>query len=305
MSALSLLRRDPTDLADDSALAGHGRRTSQAEYWWLLRITVCRNRVVQDTPRFLDYRLGRRGSAAAQLLRCKAPASRELVSGCGRARRGVGAVLLADEFFLFAYDDLTGRRRVSRGTVDLGLAGALLAELMLPGHVTIDSGHLVVRNPWPIEDPATSVDALGCRVLHQLVVERTVTAVRDWLHYLARDAYDRVGQRLLRAGSVRARYPRWSLRTTVIYEPADMNVAAWPLARLAGHLQRRESLSPGDLLLAGLITATGLHGYLLDSLPPAAGPHLRALLARLAVPRYELLAETEAAVGDAVLTHRR
>lgn len=232
--------------------------------------------------------------------------ARAAVCLCGRgwAGRGSGGVLLADEFFLATYDELTGRCRVSRGTIGLGLAAALLAELMLPGHITIDSGHVRVRNPWPTEKSPTSIDALGCTVLRQLVAERRVTAVRDWLHYLARDAYERVGQRLVRAGTVKPRHRRWSPRTTVIYEPLDLNTAAWPLARLAGHLQRHESLGAGDLLLAGLITATGLQDYLLDSLPAAAGQHLRTQLSRLPVPRYELLAETEAAIGDAVLTHR-
>ncbi|MBV9846712.1 MAG: GPP34 family phosphoprotein [Kutzneria sp.] len=208
-------------------------------------------------------------------------------------------LLLADDFFFTAHDDTTGRIRLSEGRAGLGLGGALLGELLLLGSIDIERRAIVVRDAHPPED------SLARAVLEQLIRDESVTTVRDWLHYLGQDAYEQVAQRLLRAGHVRATQTRKMLRTQVVYLPVDINVAAWPAARLATRLSKREPLSTADVVLSGLIAATELEAQVFQYDSADIGRYLRQLLTTLPSPLRALLSETEAAVGDAVLSHRR
>src|ERR1041384_1529675 len=64
------------------------------------------------------------------------------------AMRGVTA-LLADQFFLIAHEDRSGRSRLHPRATGLGLAAALLGELMLSDRLRVFEGELdgVSREP--------------------------------------------------------------------------------------------------------------------------------------------------------------
>lgn len=207
-------------------------------------------------------------------------------------------MLLADDFFFLAHHETTGRSRLNDGALGLGMAGALLAELVLVERITVADGRVRISDRRPPDD------ALAHTVLDHLVNNPTVTAVRDWLRFLRQDANHQVGQRLLRAGQVRTIQVRRLLRTNVGYVPVDINTAAWPAARLAVTLGRGQPLATQDLVLTGLATATGLDTDVLHDVPASAQRALPRQLATIPPPLRELLAETETAVGEAVLTHR-
>jgi hypothetical protein len=56
--------------------------------------------------------------------------------------------------------------------------------------------------------------------------------------------------------------------------------------------------------LAGLVDATGLDTYVLADAPPQARPYLRQLLEGLPPSLRDVVDETAAAIGDAVLNAR-
>jgi hypothetical protein len=206
--------------------------------------------------------------------------------------------LLADEVFLAAHDDVTGRPRQHPRAIGLGLAGALLGELMLFGLVTIRDGLVVVvgRQPPP--------DAVAHIVLDHLTGERQLHGLRTWLAFLSSTAAERVGARLERAGHVTRTQPRRLLKAGVRWVPADMSAAAMPGALLRHRLQREDPLDLQAATFAGLVDATGLGQAVLWGVTARTLEYRDWCVSGLPAPLQELIAETTAAVGNAVLTHR-
>ncbi len=205
-------------------------------------------------------------------------------------------MLIADEFFLIAHNDIRGKAKLHPSATGLGLAGGLLGELVLYGHVTVSGGVVSVVNRRP---PA---DALAHTVLDQLLAEQQHRSVRTWLSFLAQNSTTSVGERLARAGVLRRQENRRLLRTSITYVPIDPNTAAWPATRLRVLLERSEPPPTlADAVVLGLITAAGLSREVLWSAGPRAHHRLAGLVAALPPPLKELVAHTEAAVGAAVL----
>src|SRR5262245_19266689 len=167
---------------------------------------------------------------------------------------------------------------------------------MLSDRITIRQGGIAVHDRMP------PVDALAHTVLEQLAAEPRHKAVRTWLHYLGHTSASAVGERLVRGGHATKSVSRW--RRTASYLPTDMSAAAWPEARLRMLLTRREHWIWEDVLLAGLVSATGLREHVLWDADPAIRQHLAEVVSWLPPALTELVGQTEAAVGDAVLTHR-
>ena len=208
-------------------------------------------------------------------------------------------LLLADEFFLVAHDDFSGRRRLAPHTMALGLSGAILGELVLFGRITIQSEkiHLV--------DPRPPRDGLAHTVLDQLANESEVYEVREWLQYLATTIYDDVGMRLVRNGNARRTKARRLLHTELVYQPVDVNYSGTLLASLSTSLYARYSFTIPETALLGLLDATGLDRLLLRDGGAEARKYLHQVIGLLPGPLRELIGHTEAAVADAVLHHKR
>ncbi|MER5455050.1 MULTISPECIES: GOLPH3/VPS74 family protein [unclassified Micromonospora] len=204
-------------------------------------------------------------------------------------------MLIADEFFLIAHNDTRGKAKLHPAATSLGLAAGLLGELVLYGHVTVAAGQVTVVDRRP---PG---DALAHTVLDQLIGEQQHQAVRTWLSFLAQTAVTSVGERLARAGVLRRQETRRLLRTSVTYVPTDLNVAAWPATRLRAALERADPPHVPDALLLGLVAAAGLTREVLWSAGPRAHHRLNLIIPALPAPLKELVGQTEAAVGAAVL----
>ncbi|HEX5595969.1 MAG TPA: GPP34 family phosphoprotein [Micromonosporaceae bacterium] len=208
-------------------------------------------------------------------------------------------MLLADEFFLLAHDDTTGKPKLHARAVGLGLAGCLLAELVLCQRITVRAAAVSVLDRRPPSD------ALAHTVLDQLINEPEHQSVRVWLSYLGQNAHGLVGERLARAGMVRRQESRRLLRSTTTYVPVDINAAAWPATRLRSLFDHVESMSLPDAVLVGLVAATGLDRKVLWQSASAIPKYLGHVIASLPPPTQELVTHTEAAVGAAVLSARQ
>jgi hypothetical protein len=210
----------------------------------------------------------------------------------------LAAVLLADEFFRLAHNDATGRPLLHPRAMGIGLAAALLAELIFAEKIIARDERLCVVDLTPPRD------ALAHTTLDQLASDPQQHAIRTWLGFLAQTSYESVAQRLWRAGEVRREESRRLLSRAVVYVPVDPNVAAWPSARLSMRLREGRPLDQFDAFLVGLAAATELDGHVLDGAPPKAFAYLRYVIANVWPPVRQLLPHTEAAIGDAVLRHR-
>lgn len=212
--------------------------------------------------------------------------------------------MLADQFFLIAHEDRTGRSRLHPRATGLGLAAALIGELMLEGRVRIFDGdlHIVSRQP--------PRDALAHDILDLLIAQPQHREVRTWLAFLSQDAAVRVGERLMRLGAVQPVTRRKMLSTQTLYMPnteQQRNAAAWAPMRLANILVRGLDMSVSDRVLAGLVAATGLTRHVLWDFEA----HRHALLllpnaiASLPSDLRELIEYTEASVGSVLTVGRR
>jgi Golgi phosphoprotein 3 (GPP34) len=106
-------------------------------------------------------------------------------------------VTLAEDLFLLACDDETGRPFVPPHLLDLGLAGALLFDLVAQERVALANEHVVVSDPEPTGDRLldTALDTIaGAAKPHD---------PEYWVRHLAKGTRGAVQERLIAAGVLR------------------------------------------------------------------------------------------------------
>ena len=207
---------------------------------------------------------------------------------------------LADDLYLCAHDSSRGRCLLTPATLGLGLSAALLGELVLWRRLDLRDNHITVIDDRGTGDPATTA------VLDQLMRESHHRRLRDWIAFLATGvATELVERRLARAGLVRREEKRGLLGTKVRFVPTDDSVTGWPGTRIRIAATRGELLDGPDLVLAGLVLATGLDQHVLVTLDARERDHLfDQLRRRMPAMLQHLVGHAEAAVGDAVMARR-
>lgn len=147
----------------------------------------------------------------------------------GERRKGFAAMAWADDVFRLSHHHATGRPLHSLRVLSLGLAAALLGELV--------DAHLI--DVWDYVQVMSSgqppADAVTRTVLGVLAEQREPLLTRDWLAYFADRAHVRVAGRMITGGRVERR--RTLLLGRAVYHPTDMNTAAGPEALLAYKLR--------------------------------------------------------------------
>lgn len=185
---------------------------------------------------------------------------------------------LTDDLYLICFAEQTGRPVITDAVAGLGLAGGLLAELVLGGHLLVHDGLL-----YPAAGVAPPSDLALREVLHVVAGQRRPQPVETWLRFLATDAVTDVRHRMCAAGLLaRVRTRRLGVTARDRYLPTDSNAAAWPAIRLANQLCADDPMPLPDAVLAGLVHATGLLKHILWGPEHATGfgyaDHLRHLL---------------------------
>jgi hypothetical protein len=193
-----------------------------------------------------------------------------------------------------AHDEVSGRLLLQPRAAGLGLAGALLAELILDGILDITAGSVAVTGSVPASD------ALTRQVAGLMLVERDEFAVRDWLAFLGRTAAGDVAGRLARSGYL-AGVRGWRGQRWV---PADPDCAFAPIARIRSALGPAGPPAGHGVALAGLATGCGLGSRLAQYLPAQRHRRLDAAVAQLPAGLREVIAQTRTAVDSALLSHR-
>lgn len=228
---------------------------------------------------------------------------------------------LSNEFFLLVHDE-RGKSRLPARAIGIALAAGVLAELILTGHVHVQDRRVVARPGVPGSWPATGgppgnavvsrypppEDSVAHAVFEQIIHEPQAHQVRTWLVVLAPTITDAVAGRLMRLGLVRSE-PVGRLRRGVRYVPTDINAGATISVLLARRFTRQDpNLGWEEAVLGGLCRATGLIDQVLYDDTTGAGRRYLGEVMRQVADRapalIELFANTEAAIGDAVLTHR-
>ncbi|NUT39472.1 MAG: GPP34 family phosphoprotein [Thermoactinospora sp.] len=209
--------------------------------------------------------------------------------------------MLADELFLIAWDTTgSGKPRLHVQGIALGLAGALLAELVMRGRVAVQDSLVKVVDGRPVDERVSD------RVLADMAESPQHTDVRTWLAYLAQRSVTEVSGRLIRESRLEREAPKLLKRRTSRYYSPDFGHAMWPRTRLHMALVRGQPLAAHDMALAVLVDSCGMTEIVIDD--PAerriARRYLTTVLAALPQPLSDLGRHVSAAVGDAVLTYR-
>jgi Golgi phosphoprotein 3 (GPP34) len=210
-----------------------------------------------------------------------------------------GTGRIADELYLLAHDDVTGKPLLQSRALGLGLAGALLAELVLEGKILIRPGEVVVAGFAACQDELTQ------RVMDLVLSEFEGHPLRDWLAFFAVTARQKVARRLEASGYLTQVSSRWPRRPGR-WVPVDSDSAFAPMIRVRAVLEptRTRTATASDALLAGLAAACGLGPRILPYGPPDALHRLEAAVRQLHPDLRELISHTQAAVDSALLTHR-
>jgi len=211
------------------------------------------------------------------------------------APRLCGTGRLADDLYLLAHHEVTGRPHLQPRAAGLGLAGALLAELMLAGTIVIAAGEVAVAGPAPPED------GLARDVLGRVLGERQWHPAPTWLSFLALTAAGDVAGRLARSGYLTSARRPWRGERWV---PVDADCAFAPLLRVRSALDPSRPVTAAGVALAGLAAGCGLGSRLSLYLPPRTLRRLDEATGLLDPGLREVLAQTQAAVDSALLSHR-
>jgi hypothetical protein len=208
-----------------------------------------------------------------------------------------GTGLVADDLYLLGHDDRSGKPLLQPRALGTGLAGALLAELMLAGCIGLrQDGTVVITR----DTPRGAVQQHP--LLKQVADEPGPQPARSWLRFLAHSAARDVALRLEEAGylqHVRSRVP-WRQDQWI---PVNPDWAFAPMLRVRSALNPARPLTAHAAALTGLAVACGL-GFRLDLYQAQAGRPVQDAVAQLGPGLQELIAQTQTAVDSTVLSHR-
>jgi hypothetical protein len=210
------------------------------------------------------------------------------MSGTGR---------IADDLYLLAHHEVTGKPHLQPRAAGLGLAGGLLAELMLAGSISLHAGRIVTTGR------AAPHDGLARSVLRLAENEPAPHAARDWLVFLGRTAAGDIAKRLEHSGYLTPAASRRPRRTHR-WAPADPPSAFAPVLRVASALDPARRAAAQNVALAGLAVACGLGPKLALYLPDGALRRIQLATRHLHPGLRGLLAHTQATVDSALLSHR-
>ncbi|WP_311931673.1 GPP34 family phosphoprotein [Microbispora sp. H11081] len=203
---------------------------------------------------------------------------------------------LVDDLYFVLHDNVTGHPLLHPRLTGLTLAGAILAELMLAERVALDFASNPERLHATVHE--TTGDPLTRTVLAHIIAEPH-HPVGTWLLFFARTIHADVAARMIAANLLKP--PVRHLLKQQPAAPADMNTAAWPLARLNLAVQRRKPPVIGDCVLLALLAAAGSAQRILSE---HDARFVTAATALLPVPVQRVVAQTKAAVGEAVISRR-
>jgi Golgi phosphoprotein 3 GPP34 len=205
--------------------------------------------------------------------------------------------LVADDLYLLAHDDRTGKALLPPRPLGTGLAGALLAELMLVGLISLRSDTAVM-----VACDAPPAAVRGHVLLALIAAEPGPLPVAAWLGFLGQTAVRDVAARLEQAGylaRVRSRVPGRGGRMV----PVNPDWAFAPMTRVRPALDPARQVTAYAGVLAGLAVASGL-GFRLDQYQAQAGRNATDAVARLPPDLRQLITQTQITVSSAVLSHR-
>ena len=215
----------------------------------------------------------------------------------GQGSPGLGGTgLVADDLYLMAHHEVSGKPFLQPRALGTGLAGGLLAELMLDGGIIWRHDGTVVPGRF------LPADVLARRVRDQIAEEGEPHQLHEWLQFLAHGAAADVAARLGRSGYLTRDTGRAPWRPGR-WVPVDPDWAFAPMLRVRSALDPDRRWSAYAAALAGLALACGL-GFRITQYAAPCSRSLDQLTWQLEPGLVELITQTQTAVDSTVLSHR-
>ena len=167
---------------------------------------------------------------------------------------------IRDDLFLLAHDD-AGRLVVAEASLQAGLAGATLIDLLLSGQIAVLGGRLQVIDPVPTGDAETdaTIDAIAANT--------EPCGPRAWVNWISHGSYERVAEGLAAAGAVRrGTVRRLGLVTSPRCLPTDVADLVRVRAKVRFAIHGRELPDRSTAALCGLVRVLRLEAALLLSM---------------------------------------
>ena len=188
-----------------------------------------------------------------------------------------GRLPLWDELYLLGHDLESGVPARPTEVLGVGLAGAVLIDLLLHQQVALTDGRISIREYPP------RGDVIADTAMTHLRDGSRLPAVPVWLRSLAEDAgiYERVRANLVAFGVLRRQRRR--LRPDC-YPPVDTVWTVRAQARLRSILCGHEPADYHSAALCGLVDAVGLHRVLAIAQPDRKVRHGLRVVASTHLP---------------------
>lgn len=210
-------------------------------------------------------------------------------------------VPLHQQLFLLAHET-DGRPRTHLASMQLALAGAVLAELVITEKIRLrDDRFVVFAVAAPHPDPLTAaIQAAMLRNNHR------TRQLSHWMRTMAVDVYDRVSGGLLAAGLVARDTKRRRGGPEAQYRHLDPNLDQQILSAIRYATHSRDVPDPATLAMCGFLGALRLP-HLLQFASPASEvmDRLKLLLSMADVAVQEVVGRTEQLIGDTAVAAYR
>jgi hypothetical protein len=194
-----------------------------------------------------------------------------------------------DQLYLLAHHD-DGQPVIHIPSLSLGLAAAVMIDLVLTERVTVTSGRIGISTVTP------TGDAISDATLTAVLNTRQPRDLRPWLKWLSTDLYERTSSGLYAAGHVTRKFRRRLFGPDEnIYRPTSGNTATYMAGPVFRAVNDSRYIEPPTYALAGLVGVLRLERVIGNNLST------NDLLARLA----ELARESDRPVRDIVGTVER
>jgi Golgi phosphoprotein 3 (GPP34) len=212
----------------------------------------------------------------------------------------LGDLSLSENLFFLAHDPFTGAPRTKRAILDIGLSGAVLADLLLDERITLRGDTVVLASRSPTGEP------IADRALDHMVGEAHRHSVRDWVDYMRTGAFDAVVETLTVRELLTLKEKRGMFKLSLHYEPADLRAASAPRALLRTAMLGQSACDEPTAALAALAQTIGMTDFRRPEFSRRqVAQWIGAVRSTLNPPLAGLLAAIEAAMAAATTGGRR
>jgi Golgi phosphoprotein 3 GPP34 len=159
---------------------------------------------------------------------------------------------LCECLFFLGHDPFTGKPLIRQDILDIGLAGAVIGDLLFDERIALEQATVVLTSRYATGDP------IADQVLRLIMGEPAQHGVRDWVTHLSDKIMPTVTESLAARRVITSKQNRGLLRRSTQYPPTDLRTASAPRARIRTAMFGRANCDLATATLALLTWSLGV-----------------------------------------------